>query len=153
MISHYSMSIQWSEADHVYKVTVPEFVGRVMQPCASGETYTDAVLFTSKYPEIYLDEQLHDKWFKHISGYMYENWRVDETKSIEAISISKTLVKNLWDTSNNLDAEFHVKRIEKMRELEVTSEKRIMEILGTKVKYEAYRRKEREFFEQYIQNQ
>ncbi len=43
MISHYSMSIQWSEADHVYKVTVPEFVGRVMQPCASGETYTDAV--------------------------------------------------------------------------------------------------------------
>ncbi len=117
------------------------------------DTYTDAVLYTQKFAEIYLDEQLHDKWFKHISGYMYENWRVDETKSIEAISISKTLVQNLKDTSLNLDSEFYQKGIEKMRELEMSHEKRIMDILGTKVKYEAFKRKEREFFEPYIQNQ
>jgi hypothetical protein len=29
----------------------------------------------------------------------------------------------------------------------------MIEILGTKVKYEAFRRKEHEFFEPYIQNQ
>lgn len=117
------------------------------------DTYTDAVLYTQKFAEIYLDEQLHDKWFKHIAGYMYENWRVDETKSIEAISISKTLVKSLQDSAGNLDAEFFQKGIDKMRELELSSETRIIEILGTKVKYEAFKRKEREFFEPYIQNQ
>lgn len=117
------------------------------------DSYTDAVLYTEKFPDIYLDEQLHDKWFKHISGYMYENWRVDESKSIEAISISKTLVQNLKETSLNLDAEFYLQGIEKMRELEQSSEKRMIEILGTKVKYEAYKRKEHEFFEPYVQNQ
>jgi hypothetical protein len=117
------------------------------------ESYTDAVLYTLKFANFYLDDALHDKWFKHVSSYMYENWRVDETKTIEAVSISKTLVQNLRDTSLNLDAEFYQKGIEKMRELEDNSEKRMIEILGTKVKYEAFRRKEHEFFEPYIQNQ
>ena len=133
------------------KVERPKYVAP--QSLEYKDTYTDAVLYTQKFADIYLDEQLHDKWFKHIAGYMYENWRVDETKSIEAISISKTLVQNLRDTSGNLDAEFYQKGIEKMRELEATSEKRMIEILGTKVKYEAFRRKEREFFEPYVQNQ
>jgi predicted RNase H-like HicB family nuclease len=43
MTSHYSILIQWSETDQLYWATVPEFVGRVKQPCSSGSTYTDAM--------------------------------------------------------------------------------------------------------------
>ncbi len=117
------------------------------------DNYTDLSIYTQNFTDIYLDEALHDKWFKHIAGYMYETWRVDETKSIEAVSISKTLVQSLKNSATNLDAEFYQKGIEKMRELEAESDKRMIEIFGTKVKYEAFKRKEREFFEPYIQNQ
>lgn len=117
------------------------------------DNYTDLSIYTQNFSDIYLDEALHDKWFKHIAGYMYETWRVDETKSIEVVSISKTLVQSLKNSAANLDAEFYQKGIEKMRELEAETDKRIIDILGTKVKYEAFKRKEREFFEPYIQNQ
>ena len=43
MNNRYSVLIQWSEEDHLYLVTVPEFVGRVMQPCTSGKTYEEAL--------------------------------------------------------------------------------------------------------------
>jgi len=39
----YSISIQWSEADKLFLVTIPEFADRVMQPCTAGKTYRDAI--------------------------------------------------------------------------------------------------------------
>ncbi|OUC11563.1 MAG: hypothetical protein B0A82_27185 [Alkalinema sp. CACIAM 70d] len=40
----YSILIQWSEADQLFLVTIPEFVGRVMQPCTAGKTYEEALM-------------------------------------------------------------------------------------------------------------
>ena len=40
---HYSMLIQWSEADHAYLVTLPEWAGRVFGPVTHGDTYEEAV--------------------------------------------------------------------------------------------------------------
>jgi antitoxin HicB len=40
---HYSLLIQWSEADQLYLVTIPEFTELVMQPCTSGKTYLEAL--------------------------------------------------------------------------------------------------------------
>lgn len=116
-------------------------------------TYADAVIYTQGFSEIYLDEQLKEKWLKFITTYMYETWRVDETRAIEAMSMSRALVQQLQESAVNLDGEFYEKGIEKMREMEADSQKRMVELLGTQVKYEAYRRKEKEFFEPYIQNQ
>jgi antitoxin HicB len=39
---HYSMTIQWSEEDNLFLVTLPEFTD-VMQPCTHGKTYIEAV--------------------------------------------------------------------------------------------------------------
>lgn len=43
MNHHYSLLIQWSEADKLYLVTIPEFSEITMQPCTHGKTYEDAV--------------------------------------------------------------------------------------------------------------
>jgi predicted RNase H-like HicB family nuclease len=43
MMSRYSSLIEWSKADQLYLVTIPEFDGRVMQPCTSGKTYEEAL--------------------------------------------------------------------------------------------------------------
>jgi antitoxin HicB len=55
MSHHYSILIQWSEEDQLYLVTVPEFVGLVMQPCTSGKTYEEAVVNAQDCIETCLD--------------------------------------------------------------------------------------------------
>jgi len=39
---HYSMVIQWSNADQAYLVTLPEWDGRVFNPITHGSTYEEA---------------------------------------------------------------------------------------------------------------
>ena len=39
----YSLTIQWSEEDQLYLVTIPEFEELVMQPCTAGKSYEEAV--------------------------------------------------------------------------------------------------------------
>jgi predicted RNase H-like HicB family nuclease len=41
--SHYSMLIEWSEADQAYLVTLPEWADRVIMPATHGSTYGEAV--------------------------------------------------------------------------------------------------------------
>ncbi len=40
---HYSMLIEWSEADQAYLVTLPEWASRVLMPATHGSTYEEAV--------------------------------------------------------------------------------------------------------------
>lgn len=38
----YSMLIQWSEEDHAYVVSLPDWEGRVFNPVTHGESYEEA---------------------------------------------------------------------------------------------------------------
>jgi antitoxin HicB len=40
---HYSMVIEWSDEDHAYLVTLPEWAHRVLMPVTHGDTYSEAV--------------------------------------------------------------------------------------------------------------
>jgi len=40
---HYTMLIQWSDADDAFLVTLPEWEGRVFGPVTHGTSYEDAV--------------------------------------------------------------------------------------------------------------
>ncbi len=40
---HYSMIIEWSDADQAFLVTLPEWAGQVIQPVTHGDTYEEAV--------------------------------------------------------------------------------------------------------------
>lgn len=39
---HYSIVIEWSEEDHAYVVTLPEWAEQYAMPMASGHTYEEA---------------------------------------------------------------------------------------------------------------
>ncbi len=41
--AHYSMTIEWSDEDEAYLVTLPEWEGRVFGPVTHGDTYEEAV--------------------------------------------------------------------------------------------------------------
>ena len=41
--AHYSMIIEWSDADQSFLVTLPEWAEEVVQPVTHGDTYDEAV--------------------------------------------------------------------------------------------------------------
>ncbi len=115
--------------------------------------YLDSVLKTQRYAEIFTDPELQKKWTDFAISYMYETWRVPEEKTINVVAISRTLVTSLEQEAAEMDAQFAKAKIEKLKEVESEAIKRMADALGTEVKYQAFKRKEKEFFEQYILNQ
>ena len=54
-INHYMMSLQWSEEDQHFLVTIPEFRDRVIMPCTHGKTRTEAIRNAEEVIEMYLE--------------------------------------------------------------------------------------------------
>ena len=53
-MSRYSMNVQWSEADQLFLVTIPEFADHVVMPCTHGETHEQAIHNGEEVIEMYL---------------------------------------------------------------------------------------------------
>jgi antitoxin HicB len=54
-INHYTMSLQWSEEDQHFLVTIPEFRDRVIMPCTHEKTRTEAIRNAEEVIEMYLE--------------------------------------------------------------------------------------------------
>ncbi len=57
--SHYSMLIEWSEEDHAYLVTLPEF-SYVIQPVTHGHTYEEAARKGQEVLEMLIESAFRD---------------------------------------------------------------------------------------------
>nr|BFD58866.1 hypothetical protein CKG001_09730 [Bdellovibrio sp. CKG001] len=110
------------------------------------DTYTDAVIYTRNYLDIYTDAQFQQKLYKAASAYLLKTWRVDEDKSIQVISASNALVKELAEKRAKIHPDFIKEGIEKMRELENQTLVRMKTTLGSEVRLESYRRFEKNFY-------
>jgi predicted RNase H-like HicB family nuclease len=51
----YSMIVEWSEADQLFLVTIPEFSEKVFMPCTHGKTRTEAIHNGEEVIEMYLE--------------------------------------------------------------------------------------------------
>ena len=54
-MSKYSMTIEWSEEDRLFLVTVPEFSNLVEMPCTHGKNRTEAIKNGEEVIEMYLE--------------------------------------------------------------------------------------------------
>lgn len=115
------------------------------------ETYTDSVIYTRNYVDIYTEAQFQQRLYKAASQYLLKTWRVDEDKSIQLISSANALVKELADRKSKIHPDFVKEGIEKMRALESQSLARMKEILGTEVRLESYLKFERNFYMEEVQ--
>lgn len=109
-------------------------------------TYTDSVIYTKDFVALYESNEIRDRWVRQASDYLFKNWRIDESRSVELLSLAKTLVKSLEEKKEKIHPDFVDKNIEKMREFEEEQLAKMKEILGTEVKFQAYKRFEKKFF-------
>ena len=42
-MNHYTITVKWSDADKTYVVFLPEWEDVLLQPCADGKTYSEAL--------------------------------------------------------------------------------------------------------------
>lgn len=112
------------------------------------ETYTDAVIYTRNYTANYTDAQFQERFFKAASQYLLKTWRVDEDKSIQVVSASNALVKELEERKDKIHPDFVKSGLTKMRAFEKDTLKRIKGILGSEVRLDSYLRFERNFYKE-----
>lgn len=71
---------------------------------------------------------------------------MDEQKTIEAISASRSLVQSVDERVQMLTKTNMKSEVEKLKQLEATTIEQQADILGSKVRLEAYKKLERQFF-------
>jgi predicted RNase H-like HicB family nuclease len=54
-MNQYSMTLQWSEEDQLFLVTIPEFTEKVIMPCTHGKTREEAIRNGEDVIEMYLE--------------------------------------------------------------------------------------------------
>lgn len=110
------------------------------------DSYVDLVLYTDQFHEMYLSQEFHEKFGKAAMEYLLRTWRIEEEKSIQVTAMSKTLVKTLLEKKDGVRTDFLEQGMSKLKETESETETKIVEILGSQVKYESYRKFEKKFF-------
>lgn len=115
------------------------------------DSYTDAVIYTRNFPEIYTDSLFQQRLYKSASQYLLKTWRVDEDKSIQVLSMATALVKELTERKAKIHPDFIKEGIEKMRATETETLARMKDILGSEVRVESFRRFERNFYREEVQ--
>ncbi len=114
------------------------------------DNYTDAVIYTKDFASLYLEPAYQKKWSAAAVAYLLRTWHLDEDHSIQALSTSSALVKNLFDRRQKIHPDFVNEAVSKMRETEKESVSRMRETLGSQVRYESFKKFERDFFEQEV---
>ena len=115
------------------------------------DNYVETTLFTDRFTEVYLDKGNQREWVNYATKYFLRNWKVEEEKVIEVISNSNALVQNVNEAIPTLKKTKFKSDIAKLKELESEYVEKQAQILGTNVKYEAYKKIEKEFFQSKMQ--
>ncbi|MCC2677683.1 MAG: large Ala/Glu-rich protein [Pseudobdellovibrio sp.] len=110
------------------------------------DNYVESTLYTERFSDTYLDRKNQQEWVNYATKYFLRQWKVEEEKVIQVISNSNALVQNVVTEIPNLKKSKLKADLAKLKELEEESIKSQAEILGSNVKYEAYKKLEREFF-------
>lgn len=113
------------------------------------DNYTDSVIYTKNFVQIYTDQQFQQSLYKEVSVYLLKTWRIDEDKAIQVLSVANALVKSLEEKRKQIHPDFVNDGIKKMHELEAETSAKMKDILGSEVRLESYRTFERDFFKSF----
>ncbi|MEK7355601.1 MAG: hypothetical protein AAB250_04085, partial [Bdellovibrionota bacterium] len=113
------------------------------------DNYTDKVIYTRGYTELYLDNDFQIAFSKAASLHMLKTFQLGEDATLRAVARLSALVKTLDERRGKIHPDFVTKGIGQMRELEATTLKEITLDLGSRVRLEALEKFEREYLRGY----
>ncbi len=125
------------EIDNIY---VPQKIPKY------HDNYVDATLLTEQFTETYLDDAVQQEWVKYSTRYFLRQWKVEEEKVIQVVANSRALVQAIDESKGTLKKDRIKLDFEKLKAMEQENIEKQASILGTNVKYEAYKKLEKEFF-------
>lgn len=111
------------------------------------DNYVETTLFTENFVDVYLDKNIQSEWVNYATKYFLRQWKIDEEKVIKVISNANALVQNINESIPQIKKTQYKTDIAKLKELEDEYVQQQAAILGTHVKYEAYKKIEKEFFQ------
>ncbi|WP_413557972.1 FHA domain-containing protein [Bdellovibrio sp. HCB209] len=114
------------------------------------ETYTDSVIYTRGFSDIYTEDDFQKRLYKAAAQYLLKTWRIDEDKSLQVLAAANALVNQLKDRRSKIHPDFIKDGIEKMRALEKENVTRMKDLLGSEVRLESFRRFENNFFREEV---
>ncbi len=109
-------------------------------------SYKDCVIYTKDFVEVYTSTEFQEKFLKAATIYLLKQWRIEEDKSVEALSAVTTLVKVLDEKKKAIHPDFVKEGLKKMEDAETEAIAHVNETLGTEVRYEAFRKFEKKFY-------
>jgi pSer/pThr/pTyr-binding forkhead associated (FHA) protein len=110
------------------------------------ESYVDATLYTESYADVFLNDKNQAAWVTKATLYFLNTWKLDEQKTIQVISNSRSLVQSISEKATTLTKTNFKTELEKLKVIESTNVAQQSEILGSNVRFEAYKKLERQFF-------
>lgn len=117
-----------------------------MQDNELRDSYTESVLYTKNYEKTFLDSDIQDRWMKDAVEHISKRLKIEEAKTVEAISISRTLVTTLQKMKQEIHADYVHQSVAKMHELETNSVDRMTALFGAKNRYDIFKKYEKRFF-------
>lgn len=115
------------------------------------DSYTDAVIYTRNFVDIYLDNEFQKKLYKATASYLLKTWRIDEDRSLQVVSASNAMVKELIEKKAKIHPDFIKEGLAKMHGFETETLSRMKNLLGSEVRLESYRRFEQKFYRDEVQ--
>lgn len=127
-----------------------EYEKRRFQPPQDDElrsTYAESVVYTRDFVRRYSNDEYQGKFNKAVIDYFLKSWRVDEEVSIQVTSAIYSLVSTLEERRQQIHPDFVKENLEKMHALEKETVSRMADLLGSKVKYEAFKKFEKKYYQ------
>lgn len=116
-------------------------------------TYAENVIYKLNFYENYLNSDFQNALLKASTAYLLKQWRIEEEKTIEVLSMTNTLVTTIEEKKLAIHPDYINDGLKKINELEAETLTRLKDTLGGEVRLEAYRRFEKRFYEQYFEGQ
>lgn len=112
--------------------------------------YTELTLNTDQFVDVYLNDKNQEQWVSYITKYFLNQWKVSEEKVIAVVSSSKAYVQSVEEARPDLKKSKIKIELEKMKKSEEEIVAKNAALLGSQVRYEAYKKKEQEFFQRFM---
>lgn len=119
-------------AEEFGRIKREERAGQKFDPPQSDfikSNYTDNVLYTRAYTDVYNDPQLQEKWIHELNKIFSKEWNLDDDAIVKFVAIESTLIGRLKTEKESIIPGFEKTGIDKMRKVEKESLEEMKSVL------------------------